>query len=56
VNLEIVVSLMSCSVAGCFWVTTKREGDALHRHIDSLSARTSTKARALDAQIDQRPL
>ena len=52
-KLDALAPLTLCCVAGCFWVTTKHDGDALRRDIDSLNERTSTKARVLDEQIDQ---
>jgi TolA-binding protein len=53
VKLDALAPLTLCCVAGCFWVTTKHDADALRRDIQSLNDRTSTKARVLDEQIDQ---
>jgi TolA-binding protein len=53
VKLDSLAPLSFCCVAGCFWVTTKHDGDALRRDVDSLNDRMSTKARVLDQQIDQ---
>ncbi|HEY1811929.1 MAG TPA: tetratricopeptide repeat protein [Kofleriaceae bacterium] len=42
---------LGCS--GCFWVTTRREGEALRRDVESLDTRISSKARAVDDQVLQ---
>ena len=38
---------------GCFWVTTKSEGETLRKDVNSLNDRISTKERALDDQVKQ---
>ena len=38
---------------GCFWVTTKSEGDTLRANVKSLDGRLATKEQALDDQINQ---
>ncbi len=38
---------------GCFWVTTKSEGESLRKDVNSLNDRISTKERALDDQVKQ---
>ena len=40
-------------VTGCFWVTTKEEGETLRKDVNSLNDRISTKERALDDQVKQ---
>jgi TolA-binding protein len=40
-------------VTGCFWVTTKSEGEGLRKDVNSLNDRISTKERALDDQVKQ---
>jgi len=40
-------------LGGCFWATTKSEGEALRKDVTSLQTRLSTKEQALDEQIDQ---
>ncbi len=45
--------LIATSVGGCFWVTTKSEGESLRHDVNSLNDRISTKERALDDQVKQ---
>jgi TolA-binding protein len=40
-------------LGGCFWATTKSEGQALRKDVDSLQSRISAKEQALDEQINQ---
>lgn len=40
-------------LAGCFWTTTKSEGEALRRDVTSLQGRIDTKEKALDDQVKQ---
>ncbi|MGN6106329.1 MAG: tetratricopeptide repeat protein [Kofleriaceae bacterium] len=44
-----LLSMMS----GCFWATTKSEGQSLRRDVTSLQERISTKEKSLDDQVDQ---
>lgn len=49
-----IVSLLSISVlGGCFWATTKSEGEALRKDVTSLQDRINTKEKALDDQVKQ---
>lgn len=48
-KLLLVLSLSS----GCFWATTKSEGEALRKDVTSINARLSEKEQALDGQIKQ---
>jgi outer membrane murein-binding lipoprotein Lpp len=50
VSLSIVASL---TLGGCFWATTKSEGEALRKDVKSLQDRLNTKEAALDDQIGQ---
>ncbi|HEY1549589.1 MAG TPA: tetratricopeptide repeat protein [Kofleriaceae bacterium] len=52
-KLETIAPLVVCCMAGCFWVTTKHDGDVLRRDVDALDARMGEKARVLDTQIEQ---
>jgi tetratricopeptide (TPR) repeat protein len=40
-------------LGGCFWATTKSEGQALRKDVTSLETRIGTKEQALDDQINQ---
>jgi tol-pal system protein YbgF len=52
-TLALALALALASLSGCFWATTKSEGQALRKDVDSLETRVSTKERALDDQINQ---
>ena len=43
--------LLSLSLSGCFWVTTKSEGETLRKDVSSINARLSAKEKALDDQV-----
>jgi TolA-binding protein len=47
------LALASTLLGGCFWATTKSEGQALRKDVASLETRVSTKEQALDDQINQ---
>lgn len=51
--LALVVLASGLASQGCFWATTKSEGQALRKDVDSLSSRVSTKEQSLDEQINQ---
>ncbi len=40
-------------LGGCFWVTTKSEGETLRKDVGSLNDRVSTKEKVLDDQVKQ---
>jgi len=40
-------------LAGCFWVTTKSEGESLRKDVTTLQGQITTKQQELDAQIKQ---
>lgn len=40
-------------MTGCFWVTTKSEGETLRKDVSSLNDRVSTKEKVLDDQVKQ---
>jgi tol-pal system protein YbgF len=44
---------LSLLLGGCFWATTKSEGEALRKDVTALQAKLSAKEQALDTQIDQ---
>src|SRR5262245_33788873 len=44
---------LAVAVPGCFWATTKSEGKALRRDVDSLDARVAKKEESLDAKLEQ---
>jgi TolA-binding protein len=49
----VLASGVAVSLSGCFWVTTKSEGETLRKDVTSINDRLATKERALDTQIDQ---
>jgi TolA-binding protein len=54
VKLTVALApLLAANLAGCFWVTTKSEGESLRHDVDSLNTRISTKEKALDDQVKQ---
>ena len=48
----VLVSIV-CSATGCFWVTTKSEGEALRKDVTQLQGQISSKEKALDDQVTQ---
>ena len=46
-------AFLALFATGCFWVTTKSEGEGLRKDVNSLNDRISTKERALDDQVKQ---
>ncbi len=48
-KLAILCSILS----GCFWATTKSEGEALRKDVTSLQGRLDAKEKVLDGQIAQ---
>jgi tol-pal system protein YbgF len=42
-----------CLLPGCFWVTTKYEGDVLRKDVKSLSARTTTIEKGMQEKLAQ---
>lgn len=50
------MKLTACALlfsTGCFWVTTKSEGEGLRKDVNSLNDRISSKEKALDDQVKQ---
>lgn len=47
------MALAALTLGGCFWATTKSEGQALRKDVTSLQDKISTKERALDEQVEQ---
>jgi hypothetical protein len=45
--------ILAVNLTGCFWVTTKSEGETLRHDVDSLNTRISSKEKALDDQVKQ---
>jgi TolA-binding protein len=52
-KLTTLTPFLALLVTGCFWVTTKSEGEDLRKDVNSLNDRISTKERALDDQVKQ---
>jgi tol-pal system protein YbgF len=50
---RLAACALSLFLGGCFWATTKSEGEALRKDVTSLQTKLSAKEQALDAQIDQ---
>lgn len=50
-SLPALISVVAGS--GCFWVTTKSEGDLLRKDLTRVQTRLDTKEKALDGQIAQ---
>jgi tol-pal system protein YbgF len=52
--MRTILLLAAISAApGCFWTTTKSEGKALRRDVDSLETRVSTKEEELGGKVDE---
>ena len=49
----LAAAALATSAGGCFWTTTKSEGQALRRDVTSLQARIDSKEKELDTQIKQ---
>lgn len=48
-----VSAAMALLLGGCFWATTKSEGEALRKDVNTLQQKLSSKERALDEQVEQ---
>jgi tol-pal system protein YbgF len=51
-SASLLVAVLA-SAPGCFWVTTKSEGKALRRDVDSLDGRVATKENDIDAKVEE---
>jgi tetratricopeptide (TPR) repeat protein len=49
----LVAAVALVSGPGCFWVTTKSEGDTLRQGIKDLDARVETKEKQFDGKVDE---
>jgi len=47
------LAILCCLLTGCFWATTKSEGEALRKDVTSLQGRLDAKEKVLDGQISQ---
>src|SRR3954471_4003394 len=47
------LALIAVFASGCFWVTTKSEGETLRKDVNSLDVRLGTKEKNLDEQIKE---
>src|SRR3954447_1614517 len=45
--------LLSTSLGGCFWATTKSEGESMRKDITQLQGQMSSKQQELDSEIAQ---
>ncbi len=52
-KLAAAAPALALLLGGCFWATTKSEGQALRKDVDSLQARISAKEQALEEQVTQ---
>jgi tol-pal system protein YbgF len=52
-KLAAAPALALLLLGGCFWSTTKAEGQALRKDVTNLQTKVSVKERSLDEQIDQ---
>ncbi|HWU87764.1 MAG TPA: tetratricopeptide repeat protein [Kofleriaceae bacterium] len=52
-KLPVSAAAFALLLGGCFWATTKSEGQALRKDVTVLQQQLSTKQQALDEQIDQ---
>lgn len=48
---KLAAILAAVALSGCFWVTTKSEGDTLKKDVKSINDRLSTKEKNLDEKI-----
>jgi TolA-binding protein len=48
-----IATLVGISLGGCFWTTTKSEGEALRRDVNALQSKVDRKQEELDTQIKQ---
>jgi len=51
--MALRLSLTALLLSGCFWVTTKSEGEMLRKDVNSLQGRLDEKQKQLDDQIAQ---
>jgi tol-pal system protein YbgF len=52
-KLATLAAVASSLMGGCFWTTTKSEGDAMRRDINALQGRVDTKEKDLDSEVKQ---
>jgi TolA-binding protein len=52
-KLAAAPALALLLLGGCFWATTKSEGQSLRKDVTDLQTKVSVKERSLDEQIDQ---
>lgn len=52
-SFPILALALSATLAGCFWTTTKSEGESLRRDVTKLQGQISAKEKALDDQVNQ---
>ncbi|MBX3154553.1 MAG: tetratricopeptide repeat protein [Deltaproteobacteria bacterium] len=50
---KLAAMLLATTASGCFWATTKSEGESMRKDIKSLDDRVATKEKTLDEQIAQ---
>ena len=50
---SLLAAVGLAALGGCFWTTTKSEGEALRRDVNALQSKVDSKQQELDAQIKQ---
>jgi TolA-binding protein len=53
VMTKLLPLVLAATLSGCFWATTKSEGEALRKDVTSLQDRIGTKEKELDEQVTQ---
>jgi TolA-binding protein len=51
--MKLTCLILLCCTCGCFWVTTKSEGESLRKDITNVQDRLGAKEKALDDQVNQ---
>jgi tol-pal system protein YbgF len=51
--MKRTVMVLALAAPGCFWATTKSEGEKMRKDIDGLQAKVSEKEKTLDGQIGE---
>jgi tol-pal system protein YbgF len=52
-HMRIVSIALAASLGGCFWATTKSEGESLRKDVNALQSRVDTKEKDLSTEVDK---